>query len=137
MHSSSPEAVCLYSELDNGIHQIVLTESSRQAVDGWIAAVEHIYENAQPNDLVRMLADLRCGAQPFAYTMLRMRDLLKKYPQRPRARTAFYHDPDFLAFIVRDLVTATIKTSIGSGRDAVDFFPSDQYDKAIQWLLLD
>lgn len=125
-----------YKLLENGIHLFKFTESSRRAVDAWIIKTEELTaaSQAQPDKPVRYLYDqVESGMQPAYYAFQRSQAMLKNYPGRARSRAVFLINPGFFVSIMDTF----IKLLRSEDKDKVQFFPAEQYDQAIAWLLRD
>jgi hypothetical protein len=81
MSDSQP---CSYQVLDGGIHEFVLHEVSRQAVD----IIFDIASDLLAQDATRAypgLIDARIGSLPLDYMLKRVRVVAKQYPNRVKA----------------------------------------------------
>jgi hypothetical protein len=84
MSDSSP---CSYQVLDGGIHEFVLHETSRQAVD----IIFDIAVDLLAQDSTRGypgLIDARVGSLPLDYMLKRVRAVAKQFPKRVQAPVA-------------------------------------------------
>lgn len=121
----------IYTRLDNDIHEIILTEASKKAVDIWMVLLDQIYAEYTAQDTVLILLDWRAGMQPVGYTFEKLREFMNQYADLPATRTAFLYGKDFL----KSLIATLIESNKFHERDTVNFFADDQRNAAIQWLL--
>lgn len=121
-----------YVKHDNGIHEIIYNEVSRDAVDVYMTHFDQIMSITPKEDKMRLLSN---GAfvtemQPISYMMSRFRGVMQKHQQRASVRVAvLYGSARFL-----DLVNGLFRMFV-RGRDSMRFFKAEQRDEAIAWLL--
>jgi hypothetical protein len=65
---------CEYRVLDNGIHEVVLTDFSRAGADAYYMVMRQINDNLPPGETALVLVDARQGMMPINYTFGRFRD---------------------------------------------------------------
>lgn len=118
---------CIYRVIEPNIHEFVMTEASRAAVDDLIATLDEINAAAVPGEVWYNLMDSSVGVQPIAYIFGQTRDLMKRYPQQLNTRFALILPPGPLVKGVEIMLQAFpgVQTRI---------FPSDKRDAAIAWL---
>ncbi len=122
---------CKYRKLENGIHEFIMTESSRAAVDDFIKALEHIAKTASPDDVsIPSLMDSSVGVQPIRYIFGRVKDYMQANSSgsMQSSKFALILPPSALTRTVDTMmrVFPFLKTRL--------FNPGER-DKAIQWLL--
>lgn len=124
---------CTYQLLPSDIHEIAFRETSTQAVDEWAEYMAKILTNAPSEKTVRILIKSSpSGTQPVAHLFLRMRQLAIEHPKRPPTRIAVVHGADYLVSLVKSMFNTIRKKT-----DLVRFYPFDQYEEAVNWLLQD
>lgn len=126
---------CEYRLLENGIHEFIWYKSDREAVDQYIAGIARVYDTADPNSLIRwLLRDGGISGLPSVnYFLQQVRDLERRYPDRPRTRAAVLYGSGVKILLLNCLVTLTNIR----GKDNTRFFPLHQEAEAIAWLLED
>ncbi|MFQ3646860.1 MAG: STAS/SEC14 domain-containing protein [Anaerolinea sp.] len=114
------------------VHRIVFLESSREAVEDWVAVMDAIYAALGPDDAVRFLFDERpSGALPLTNAINR---------GVRWARSLEYHPPARVAFLFPDRMIASLANSMlgmvqrQMGHLSVRLFNTDQEAQAIAWL---
>lgn len=120
---------CVYRVLDNGVHEFVMTESSRAAVDALIVAMEQMAATVPFGAAVPLLMDTSVGLQPLGYIFPRLRDFVKKYP-RPEKQSKLA-----LIFSSSALLSATdvmMRSFFPTLR--VRFYRPEERDAALKWL---
>jgi hypothetical protein len=123
---------CIYTQLDNGIHDFIFIRATRQAHDEWFAQTARIFEQAEPNKTLLFMIDLRdSGLPPLGYVVNNVRQIQAKYPQHPPTRSAFLYSPTALRPLVRLFITWLTTP----GKDKVRFFAASEFEKATAWLL--
>jgi hypothetical protein len=130
METITLNPLCLQNTLEGNIHEVVLLKASRDTIDLWIAAMELI-QNQRSAEIERFLIDLRAEAQPAAYMIRRLEELLDRYPLLLSDRIAFLHGQDF----PMALVQAQLKTLGWLPRKNTHFFAAKDRNPAIEWLL--
>jgi hypothetical protein len=127
------EEVVTYSKLQNGIHEFVFHESSRRALDQWIAKLEEIYRATPEGEIIRSIYDqVESGMQPAAYASRISNDMLKRLPHRNATRTVFLVNKSFFISIMESFVRL-----IERNTDKTRFIDGEKRDEAIAWLLAD
>jgi hypothetical protein len=83
--------VMTYVRHDNGVHEMVLHESSRVAVDAWLNQVEQIWqEHTRSRQPVMIIVDNGVlPQQPLQYAFQRGMQLSRRFSKLPPGRTAF------------------------------------------------
>ena len=125
------DTVTRYTQLDNGIHQLVLTQPTRQAVDEWMAITRDLYTQLAPDDVMRLLLIIQHDLPPIQYTIQQSKAFMQRYPERPRTRTAILHEKTILG----GLITNIVNGMVAKGRDAVMLAGLHEEARAIHWLL--
>lgn len=121
---------CIYTVLENGVHEMVMTESSRLAVDEFIEVLVELTDKTyDKQESVLILFDTRVGVQPINYVFSRVQGLTKQY--KPTGQTTK------LAMIMQsNALIKTIEALMHMLRFLrVRFFSPQDRDKAIAWLL--
>lgn len=123
---------CEYTRLENGIHQFVFYESSKQAIDDFFRDLEHILVTTPHTETARYLIDITQGSREISLVALvqRFRRLETHIPHRARGRSAILHKPG----LVISAIDSFIRT-LAPSRDVTRFFPVERRDDALAWLL--
>lgn len=125
-------ARCVYRAGENDVHELIFTEASREAVDELVIHMSHIFDNTPERSVVRVLVDNRSvGMQPVTYMFQRMREWNAHHRTRFTSRAAVLVDDTILVWLVDSL----LKTILRSAPITLRYFPSDERDAAIVWLL--
>lgn len=119
-----------YELLPNNVHQLTLLATTPDTVDAWMDWQTEIIKQTTPNQKVRLLIR-QTGMLPLNYTMQKAREFNAAHPERPVFITAFLHPPDVMV----SLVTSMINAFTSRMSDRVKFFPQDQREAALKWLL--
>jgi hypothetical protein len=120
---------CQHTYLENGVHEFVLKEASRAAVDEFLDLLDAVFRVTLPEETIPYLMDFReSGIPPLGYTTSRTKAFLKQYPHGPRGRSAYLHGPGSVDSTVRSLVNL-----VNPGMS--ERFAADQRDEAVNWLL--
>ena len=121
---------CVYTRLDNGIHEFVFTESSRAAVDEFADHIKNIH-SITPTDApptCYLVDNSRVEAVPLAYVRSRLKDLEGYRPEgRDPSRVALLYD-GFMGHIANSVLAVTL-------RNRFRFFKPADRDAAMDWLL--
>ncbi len=114
------------------VHRIVFLESSREAVDDWVAVMDAIYATLGPDDAVRFLFDERpSGALPLTYAINSGVRWARGLEYHPHARVAFLF-PDRMVASLANSMLAIVQRQMG--HLSVRLFNADQEAQAIAWL---
>jgi hypothetical protein len=117
------------------VHRIVFLESSREAIEDWVAVMDAIYAALGPDDAVRFLFDERpSGALPLTYSInrgVRWTRSLEYHEYHPPARVAFLF-PDRMIASLANSMLAVVQRQMG--HLSVRLFNADQEAQAIAWL---
>jgi hypothetical protein len=125
----TPARRCTYRRLDNGVHEFVMHESSRAAVDEFIAAIAQMAQSLPPGRSSPSLIDTRVGLQPLHYSFTRMMKLVQQYPAPDNAsRVAMIVQPHVLLQSVATFMRLFPWTR-------TRFFTPDHYAEALAWLV--
>lgn len=128
--SAAGTQACDYERLENGIHFFRFNKASREALDQHFEKLGALLASTPATVTVRVLLDFRpAGFPPIAYAFQKVRAMNMRIPQRPRQRLAFLHHPNALTHVVQSFI------QLQRLKDPVHFFPAEQYDAAIAWLL--
>ena len=123
---------CVHALLDNGIHEFVFYESSRQAVDRLFAQLTQLYDGLTTDQPVPLLFDVREHDLPLAYLFMTFQKWTAGRKQHRPARLAILTDEHTLVPLV-DAFLRTLRTTYLKAR----FFARPQRDEAVDWLVYD
>jgi hypothetical protein len=88
----NPTSACLYHVLDGNVHEFILTEASRQALDEMFDITEKQLRDQVTSgapELARsVLVDCSVGFPPINYALVRVKSLMKEFPGQQRMRSA-------------------------------------------------
>lgn len=123
---------CEYIHLENGVHQFVFYESSKQAIDDFFRDLEHILVSTPHTETARYLIDITQGSREISLTTLvqRFRRLETHFPHRARGRSAILHKPGLMLSVIDSFIR-----TLAPSRDMTRFFPVERRDDALAWLL--
>lgn len=124
---------CEYTLTEQGIHQFVFRQPSKEAIDEFFRKLEMIFTTTTNAGTNRYILDITQAGDTdvsLVSNVQRFRRLETLYPQRPRGRTVILHSPG-LAFPFIDSFIRALAPS----RDITRFFPVDKRDEAIAWVL--
>ncbi|MBI5667380.1 MAG: hypothetical protein HZC41_05170 [Chloroflexi bacterium] len=123
---------CLHQQHDNGIHEFVFTESSRQAVDEWFTQLDYITRDVPSGTMMYFLVrSTATDVLPVAYMIKSAFNWVTENPHLYTARVAFLHRSNFYYPHAKSFIRAWQM----SNGIAVRFYPSDRRDDAVRWLL--
>ena len=125
---------CVYTHLDNGVHEFVFRESSREAIDEFFRQLEPILKNTPGTDVARYIVDVTQADRAVSMMGIiqRFRKLETSMPRRARGRTALLHPQGSMLSFVDGLIRA-----LAPSRDETRFFAGGNRDEALAWLLTD
>ena len=126
-------AGCEYTVTEQGIHQFVFREPSKEAVDDFFRKLEHIFTTTPNAGTNRYIVDITQAGErdvSLVANVQRFRRLETIYPQRPRGRTVILHRPGLAYSFIDSFIRA-----IAPSRDITRFFPVDKRDEGIAWVL--
>jgi hypothetical protein len=130
MPDQSNIAPCVHTLLDNGIHEFVFYQSSRDAVDRLFTQLTEVYDSLPPEQPIEMLFDFRQRDLPLAYVFSSFHRWQAGRDSHRNARLVILTDASMLMPLVdsffRSLPTNYVK---------VRFFKPLQRDAAVDWLL--
>jgi hypothetical protein len=133
MSEPAANAGCEYTMTEQGIHQFVFREPSKEAVDDFFRKLEHIFTTTASAGTNRYIVDItQAGDRDVSLVtnVQRFRRLETLYPQRPRGRTVILHRPGLAYSFIDSFIRA-----VAPSRDITRFFPVDKLDEAIAWVL--
>ncbi len=134
MTDTLEHALCLYKRLDNGVHKFTFRAASPAAVDEWFEVMTAIAEITLKDEIVRVLIDnSHADMLPMNYMLLRSKEMMPRFPERSRIRTAILYTPGMLSSLQDDYA----RLLRSEYRDKVRFFPVAVQDEAMAWLHLD
>lgn len=115
-----------------GVHRITFLESSREAIEEWVAVMDAIYATLGPDNAVRFLFDERpSGALPLAYSINRGVRWARGLEHHPRARVAFLFPDRMIASLANSMLGMVQRQM---GHLSVRLFNPEQEAQAIAWL---
>jgi hypothetical protein len=121
---------CIYTQLDNGIHEFIFTESSRAALDEMANHIKEILKNT-PDDAPPtsyLASSNEVELLPLSYLRTQTRKLIKLRPaNREPGRLAVLYD-GYWGNIVNVVLTMILKSNLR-------FFRTAKREDAIEWLL--
>ena len=119
-----------YTRIEPNIHYFLMKESSRKAVDEFIAVLESSIEDVE-GQLMHTLMDSSVGVQPLRYIFAQLHTSMKRYPEENRiqskSKLALILPSDTLTNFVKGLMRSfpQLRTRI---------FKPGEDDKALEWL---
>jgi hypothetical protein len=127
---------CMYLLLENGVHQFTFTNANKPAIDEFFRHVEHILAATPPETVGRHLIDVSQNSGESAISLAggvqRFRRLETQLPHRAPGRTVILHKPGVIYGFVDSLIRV-----LAPKKDVTRFFPVEERDAAMEWLLKD
>lgn len=124
---------CTYNVLTSGIHQVVMHESSRAAVDSWLNTMTDLMYDLYlygENTYAPVLLDLRTpGMMPVGYATFAVKLWAQEYNPPPMIDLAVVYRYGLLGNL------AIALSSLSRIEDGVRLFHKGRYDEANTWLL--
>ena len=121
---------CVYTKLDNGIHEFVILEPSKAAVNDMVAYIQTILDTT-PDDApptCYIIDNSRVNALPIKYLRDRVRELNEyRSTTREPGRLAIIYE-GIMGSLVHPIISLPLKNSFR-------FFKPTERDAAMQWLL--
>jgi len=134
MTDTLQHALCLYKRLENGVHKFTFRVSSPAAIDEWYEVMTAIAEITLDDEIVHILIDnTHADMLPMNYMLQRSKELMPRFPERSRIRTAILYTPGTLSSLQDDYA----RLLRSEYRDKVRFFPAEVQDEAMAWLHVD
>jgi hypothetical protein len=131
--SSESKAEFTYNYLPDDIHELILHTPTPSALHECLQQVKVILYEAQDEQPIRLLSDIRqSGIPPVGQLWELTRYLFDLYPQHPAIYDAILHNLEG-KFLQSFLALMGLLSQIGHAK--VGFFNHDQRDQAIAWLL--
>ena len=124
---------CEYTVTEQGIHQFVFREPSKEAIDDFFHKLEYIFTTTPNAGTNRYIVDITQAGEKdvsLVTNVQRFRRLDTLFPQRPRGRTVILHRPGLAYSFIDSFIRA-----LAPSRDVTRFFPVDKQDEAVAWLL--
>ncbi|MEM6281480.1 MAG: hypothetical protein AAF787_04735 [Chloroflexota bacterium] len=117
--------------LENGVHLMVMHESSREAVDVWLShmtdLMNHLYIHRDA--YAPVILDLRePGMMPVGYATYSVRLWAREYQRPPRVDLAVVYRYGLLHKLAQSL------SELSRIEDGVRLFHKGRYDDAMDWL---
>ena len=131
MSQSKENTHIVYNIIEPNIHYFLMKESSRDAVDEFIAVMESAMEDSVEGEVMHTLMDSSVGVQPLKYIFSQVRHLMKRYPEEARnqskSKLALILPSSSLVYFVESMLRAfpQLRTRV--------FKPGDDA-KALDWL---
>lgn len=121
---------CTYAHREDGIHEFVIVEPTRAAIDFWIATLFSIRE--RDGTIGKMLINVpKFGLPALLYMVDSFRKWRNQYPESYGSSTAVVFRSGDSAITV----ATTFGNMMVSGRNApLRLFGADEYEAAEKWL---
>ncbi|MBI1279082.1 MAG: hypothetical protein GC179_13220 [Anaerolineaceae bacterium] len=133
MSNSAASGGCDYTLTEQGIHQFIFREATKEAIDDFFHKLEAVFVATSGVDTNRYILDITQSGErnvSLVTNVQRFRRLETLFPNRPRGRTAILHRPGLAYTLIDSFIRA-----LAPSRDITRFFPVDERDEAIAWLL--
>ena len=133
MTESATTTGCEYILTEQGIHQFIFRESTKEAIDDFFRKLEHVFTITPNAGTNRYIVDITQAGErdvSLVTNVQRFRRLETLFPNRPRGRTVILHRPGLAYSFIDSFIRA-----IAPSRDITRFFPVDKRDEAMMWLL--
>jgi hypothetical protein len=126
------DEVCSYTYHENGVHEFILLEPTKRGMDKLVEHINNVYDNAYPGEVIREIIHFQGKLPPIGYAMQKAREHVMRYPKMPKIRAVITYDTSLFLSLVRPL-SNLLFMRIGSLN--VRYYPSDDREAAIQWLV--
>ena len=125
---------CSYTRLENGVHEFIFRESSREAIDEFFRQLEPILKTTPTTEIARYMVDVTQADRAVSMMGIiqRFRKLETSMSRRARGRTALLHPQGSMLSFVDGLIRA-----LAPSQDRTRFFPGEKRDEALAWVLSD
>jgi len=133
MSELSAKTGCEYTLTEQGIHQFIFRDPSKEAIDDFFHKLEVIFTTNPNAGTNRYIVDItQAGDKDVSLVtnVQRFRRLDILFPQRPRGRTVILHRPGLAYTFIDSFIRA-----LAPSRDVTRFFPVDKRDEAVAWVL--
>ncbi|GAB4327000.1 MAG: hypothetical protein Kow00117_14110 [Phototrophicales bacterium] len=128
---------CTYTLLDNGIHHFMLHENTAKGIDELVRLYEIVtlqHQADHPGEQIRVMMEFeQKGAPPVMYAEKLYKEMMARHPKLPKERIAYVHQFGTMM----SLITLVIPLFPNSNKVTRKFFPREQKETAIMWLLSD
>ena len=128
-NSAQPEP-CVYTHLENGIHEFIFNRSSREAVDEMFVMLSEVYEDVDPDRTIPLLFDFQRGDVPLSYLFMSFQKWLAGRTTHYNARLVILTDMRGVAPILDGFLRALHHSYL-----QVRFFSHAQRNEIVDWLL--
>jgi hypothetical protein len=121
-----------FRQYPNGVYEFYFFESSKRAVDAWLAEIEKFYK-LPPETKVRILVNTTyCHDQPLAYAFRRAGELIPKYPNRPRPMYYVFLGSKKVTFMRQFLMEFVRR--LNTGDKTIYLYGEEEFQRAMNWL---
>ncbi len=131
-HTDLDYTPCSHYVLDNGVHLMVMHESSREAVDVWLSHITDLmhYLYIHRDAYAPVLLDVRePGMMPVGYATYSVKLWSKEYMRPPHIDLAVVYRYGLLHSLAQAF------SNLSRIEDGVRLFHNGRYDDAMDWLL--
>src|SRR4051794_30883604 len=124
---------CIHKLHESGIHEFILTESTLACYEEFLVEVSQVYaERNVQSPTLRSLIDSTKSNLPISYSVKRGKEILDKFPNVGKIRSATLTDSQFEMHLVDGFLRI-----MRFQNTRVRFFDANRRDEAIHWLLQD
>lgn len=124
-------APIIYHYHGGDLHEIIVEESSRRAVDAFFNHLTGIHKHASPELPTFYLIDFSAiDLLPIRYLLPTARDWLRGHEANALSRTAILHNPTTFVSLMESIVQSLPLRDHGS----IHFYPAHQREDALAWL---
>jgi hypothetical protein len=120
---------CIYNRLDSGIHEFIFVNPDRQAVDKHFRQLNDIADRTAPSEPFLVLMDFQRGFPPMTYGFSRAREFNRQHLANPGHYAFLYGRNNVMLSVLQSFFRML------RGGHPGGFFPGDERDNAIAWLL--
>ena len=122
---------CIYTRLENGVHEFVMLSSKRDAIDVYMAMYEPIYRQLPADGVMYSIVDQsQSGMPPITYLTSAVKRMIDNNPPRRKTCMAIIFSNNMMVALLETVRTLLTKP----GYDDVRFFHVNNRDQAIAWL---
>ena len=131
MTTNTQPSNCTHILHENGVHEFILANASIDSYEAYMQELAKIYATRQPDDPpVRTLFDSSKINLPISYSMKRGKELMDRFPNVGKIRTAILTDS-----VVEIRIVDSFVRLLRFSNTRLRFFDVSKRDEAVAWLL--
>lgn len=87
--------------LNNGIHKLIIQNTTTAAVDDAIYHLKHILDEHPTDETLHLFIDARQGVPPLQYFFSKLRRFYNKYEQLPAIRAVYLYEDSVVLLMLQ------------------------------------